>query len=307
MNTSKRKLIIAIIVILLILLPGTFFTVQEGHSGLVLRLSQLVKNSKTNKVKVYQPGLHIKFPLIDQVKEFDTRIQTLDAPSSNVVTAEKKDVIVDYYVKWRISDLPLYYQRTGGDINTASKLLQQQVNANLRAEFGRRVIKEVVSDDRDMIMSNLNKKTNQGVNPLGMSVIDVRIKRIDFPKSISDAVYNNMRAEREQVAKELRSQGLAQAEAIRAEADAKVTVTIAQAQLDANTIRAKGDSEASQIYGDSYSKNPDFYAFLRSLQAYTETFNKRDDVLVLSPDSQFFRYFNNAGGEASSATTEQKK
>lgn len=307
MNISKRKLIIAIIVIVLILLPGTFFTVQEGNSGLVLRLSQLVKNSKQTKVRVYQPGLHIKFPLIDQVKIFDTRIQTLDAPSSNVVTAEKKDVIVDYYVKWRISNLPLYYQRTGGDINTASKLLQQQVNANLRAEFGRRMIKEVVSDDRDVIMSNLNKRTNQGINPLGMTVIDVRIKRIDFPKSISDAVYNNMRAEREQVAKELRSQGLAQAEAIRAEADAKVTVTIAQAQLDANNIRAKGDSEASQIYGDAYSKNPDFYAFLRSLQAYTETFNKRDDVLVLSPDSQFFKYFNNSGGTALPVATDQKK
>ncbi len=294
MKMPIRRLIL-IIVILLILIPSSFFTIQAGQSGLVLRLSQLVKKGNTKVVKVYQPGLHMKFPLIDQVKHFDTRLQTLDVPSSNVVTAEKKDVIVDYYVKWRISNLPLYYQRTGGDVNNASKLLLQQVNGNLRAEFGKRTIREVVSDDRNQVMLNLNAKTNQGVNPLGMTVTDVRIKRIDFPKSISNAVYGNMRAEREQVAKELRSQGAAKAEAIRAEADAKVTVTIAQAQLAANNIRAKGDGEASQIYGDAYSKNPDFYAFIRSLQAYTQTFNKRDDVLVLSPDSQFFRYFNGAG------------
>lgn len=302
MNTPTRKLILIVIVVLAVLMFTSLFTVPEGQSGLVLRLSQLVKANKTGAVKVYTPGLHMKFPLIDQVKIFDTRLQTLDVPSSNVVTAEKKDVIVDYYVKWRISNLSLYYQRTGGDIAIASKLLQQQVNGNMRAEFGRRTIREVVSNDRDKIMQNLNVKTNEGVNPLGIKVTDVRIKRIDFPKSISGAVYGNMRAEREQVAKELRSQGLAQAEAIRAEADAKVTVTIAQAQLDANNIRAKGDSQASQIYNDAYSKNPEFYAFLRSLLAYTQTFNKRDDVLVLSPDSQFFKYFNNPNASAQGAS-----
>lgn len=299
MNTRKTRLVAIIIVVLLILIPSSLFTVQEGQQGLKLRLSQLVKNSKTGQVAVYQPGLHFKFPLIDQVDTFDTRIQTIEVPANVILTVEKKRVVVDYYIKWHISDLPLYYQRTGGDIQRASVLLKQQAIGALLGEFNRRTIREVVSDERDQIMTDLHKKLNQGTKPLGIAVLDFRIMQIEFPASVADSVYENMRTERQQVANEFRSKGRAKAEAIKAAADAEVTVMIAQAQLDANDIRAKGDMKAAQTYSAAYSQNPEFYAFLRSLQAYSQTFTNKDDILVLSPDSQFFRYFNNPGATAS--------
>jgi len=296
----KFKVLIGCIVVLLIILITCLFEISEGQSGLVLRLGKITTHTnKSNGAEdiVYKPGLHFKLPFIDTIKKFDIRIQTLDIQSSRIVTQEKKDVIVDYYVKWRIADLPLYYKRTAGDPSKVGVLLEQQLNDALRAQFGRRSIKEVVSDDRAEIMTALNKRADQSAQSLGIDVIDVRIKRIDLPEEVSNAVYERMRAERERVAKEHRSEGKAKSEAIRAQADAQATVIVAGAKKSANKLRANGDKEAAKIYAESYSKEPEFYAFMRSLHAYGESFRDKKDVLILTPDSNFFQYFNYPKGK----------
>lgn len=290
--TNKKMFLVIIAALFIAFLSSSFYTVQEGQKALISRLGKLSKD-KDNYI-IDGPGLHLKFPIIDQVLTFDTRLQTLDIQSSRIVTQEKKDVIVDYYVKWRIDDLPLYYKRTSGQIFRAEKLLSQQVNDGLRAEFGRRTISEVVSDDRAGIMTSLNKTADVSASKLGLAVVDVRIKRIDLPEEVSNAVFDRMREERKRVATEHRSQGEARAEAVRAEADAKATVIVATSRAEANRTRGKGDEEAAAIYAAAYSKNPDFYAFYRSLVAYTKTFDSKENLLVLSPESEFFRYFNSA-------------
>ena len=297
--SKQIKILFAVIVFAIIIISSCLFTVQEGQEGLVLRLGKLVtlKTSQGEKHALqYVPGLHFKLPIIDTIKKFDMRLQTLDIQSSRIVTKEKKDVIVDFYVKWRISDLPLYYKRTAGDSQKVDTLLTQQLNDGLRAQFGRRTIKEVVSDDRAQIMTALNKRADSSAKNLGIEVIDVRIKRIDLPEEVSNAVYERMRAERERVAKEHRSEGRAQAEAIRTNADAQATVIVAGAKADANKLRAAGDQTAAKIYADAYSKDAEFYTFMRSLSAYNASFAQKNDILVLTPDSQFFQYFNYPNG-----------
>lgn len=296
------KILIAIVVVVIIASYTCLFTVREGQQAIVLRLGKLISvngDAGGEQAKVYNPGLHIKLPLLDTVKKFDTRLQTLDIKSSRIVTQEKKDVIVDYYVKWRIDNLPLFYKRTAGNVERINTLLTQQLNDGLRAQFGRRTIREVVSDDREQIMTSLNKRADTSANGLGINVIDVRIKRIDLPEEVSNAVYDRMRAERERVAKEHRSEGRAKAEAIRAKADAEASIIVAGAKADANKERASGDQSAATIYADAYSKNPGFYAFLRSLQAYNQAFSNKKDILVLTPDSEFFQYFNYPSGKKS--------
>lgn len=294
--SAKVKFFITAVIVILFFCYSCLFVVSQGQKALVLRLGKLVQTSGNKNTpsmpKIYHPGLHVKMPLIDTVARFDVRLQTLDIQSSRMVTQEKKDVIVDYYVKWKIADLPLYYRRTAGNAARVSTLLSQQLNDALRAQFGRRNIREVVSDDREQIMSALNQRADSSAQDLGIEVVDVRIKRIDLPEEVSSAVYDRMRAERERVAREHRSQGKAQAEAIRAQADAQAAVIVAGAKAQANEMRAEGDQLAAKTYADAYSKNPEFYAFLRSLQAYNASFANKDDILVLTPDSQFFRYFN---------------
>lgn len=290
--SSLKSLISVIIVILLILAYSSFYTVHEGERAFLLRLGSVVTNSKGMPV-VKGPGLHMKAPFITTVRYFDMRLQTLDIKSSRIVTAEQKDVIVDYYVKWRINDLVLYYTRASGSVEHADLLLEQQLNDGLRAQFGRRSISEVVSDDRTTIMDALSQQANVNAQKLGIQVVDVRIKRIDLPTEVSTAVFERMRAERERVAMEHRSTGKASAEAIRANADANVTVTIAMAKEQAANLRSQGDAQAAKVYADAYSQDPAFFAFYRSLLAYKKVFNNRDNsVLVLRPDSQFFKYFN---------------
>jgi membrane protease subunit HflC len=283
---------ITLLVILLIILFTGTFTVQEGEAALLLKLGKLKKDA-SQQVRVYSPGLHVKWPLVEDVVVFDTRLQTLDTSTSRIGTAEKKDVIVDYYVKWRITNLPLYYTRTSGNEQTAGVLLQQQLNDSIRAQFGKRTINEVVSDERSKIMDALLAQANVGTQALGISVVDVRIKRIDLPTEVSAAVFNRMRAERERVATEHRSMGKAAAEAIRAGADANVTLTLANANAQAADIKGQGTAQAARIYADAYNKDPGFYAFYRSLLAYQQTFQSKDDILVLRPNSHFFRYFDN--------------
>ncbi len=294
---SKKLVgIIILIIIILMVLSGSLFTVDEGEQALVTRLGQIKDNSQ-GQPQVMLPGLHVKTPFLDSVLYFDTRIQTLTIDKSRVVTAQKKDVLVDYYVKWRITNLASYFTSTSGDSAQAEQLLTQQINGALRAQFGQRDIPDVVSDARSEIMSALSKSANVGAASLGIQVIDVRIKAIDLPDEVSSAVFNRMRAERTRVAAQHRSEGQAQAEAIQATADADATVIVAKANEQAAQLMAEGDKEAGKIYTQAYSKDPNFYAFYKSLQAYRQSFsNSNNNILVLSPNSDFFKYFNNPSG-----------
>jgi len=282
-------------VLAIVILFSSYYTVNEGQQALLLRLGKLEKSAATGKVEVMQPGLHFKIPFIEHVRSFDTRLQTLDIKSSRIVTEEKKYVIVDYYVKWRISNLPQFFISTSGNYQQAGNLLQQQLNDTLRAQFGQRTIKEVVSQDRVNIMATLLTQANVNAHKLGMEVVDVRIKKIDLPETVTNTVYQQMRAERERVATEHRSQGKATAEAIKAQADASVTVAIATAQTQAAKFRSEGDAAAANIYSKAYAQDSAFYAFYRSVLAYQKSFASKHDVLVLKPSSQFFEYFNSAG------------
>lgn len=270
----------------------TVFIVDEGQQALLLRLGKLEKDAK-GKVQIFNPGLHLKLPVIESVRYFDIRLRTLDISSSRIVTAEKKDVIVDYYVKWRIENLPQYFISTGGNTQIAETLLQQQVNDSLRAQFGRKTINEVVTDDRSKIMDALLSQSNRGAKSFGLTVNDVRIKRIDLPQEVSNAVFNRMRAERERAATEFRSKGQASALAVRADADANVVLILAKARADAAAIRAKGLAEAAQIYANAFGKNPNFYALYRSLNVYQNVFTNKNDVFILKPHSEFLKYFDN--------------
>ncbi|CAN5375803.1 protease modulator HflC [soil metagenome] len=296
--TPTKSLNLVLLLVIVVLIFTSLYTVREGQKALITHLGSLKQDRATGKVAVKLPGLHFKIPLIEQARIFDTRLQTADIQSSRIVTAEKKDVIVDYYVKWRISNLPLYFTRTGGSERQTEILLAQQLNDALRAEFGRRTIGEVVADDRSKIMEELLKQTNQNSQQLGLDIVDVRIKRIDLPTEVSAAVFERMRAERERVATEHRSEGKSKAEIVRATADADVTITIATAKASAAAIRASGDAEAGKIYANAYNQDAAFYAFYRSLEAYQHIFDNKKDIIVLKPDSQFFRYFNSAQGMA---------
>lgn len=286
-----KTLLGILVLILLSIAYGSLYTVNEGQQALLTRLGEIINDPDTGKPYVIGPGLHFKMPFINQVQKFDTRLQTFTVQSSRILTQEQKYVLVDYYVKWRIHDLPIYYQRTGGQAFEAENLLQQRINDALRAAFGRRTITEVVSGERENIMENITRQANQGAQNLGVMVVDVRIKSIDLPKEVSDSVFSRMRAEREQVATKHRADGKAQAEAIRAMADAKAAVVVAQSNADAAKIRAEGTREAAEIYTAAYSRDPNFYAFYRSIQAYQNSFNQKRDILLLSPDSEFFKYF----------------
>ncbi len=299
------KLISSLVLLVLALVYSSLFTVKEGEKAMLLRLGQIVTGPK-GQALVMGPGLHAKVPLLNQVRIFDTRLNTWDIQSSRIVTAEQKDVMVDYYFKWRITNLALYFTRTGGNIQQAQKLLEQQLNDGLRAEFGRRTISEVVSDDREGIMTRLRLQADKGARGLGLSIIDVRIKRIDLPNEVSAAVYQRMRAERERIATEHRAEGKAKAEAIRAQADANAVIIVATAKTDAAHARAEGDMQAAQIYADAYSRDANFYAFYRSLQAYKKTFANKSDIIVLPTDSAFLKYFNRGQDTAIKSTSKSK-
>ncbi|WP_448547331.1 protease modulator HflC [Thalassotalea fusca] len=285
-----KNFIVAVVAVLFILTVSSVFIVFEGQRGIVFQFNKIKRDSATQEMMVYEPGLHFKFPLIENVKKIDARIQTLDEPADRFVTSEKKDLMVDSYAKWRIVDFSTYYLRTTGSIENARALLKQKINNGLRTEFGSRTIKEIVSGDRDAIMSKALESAASSRQDLGIEVIDVRVKAINLPKEVSNSIYDRMRAERNAVAKEHRSQGQEQAEIIRATIDAKVTVMLANAQKQAFEIRGEGDALASKVYADAYKKDPEFYSFYRSLAAYENTFNSKDDMLVVKPDSDFFHY-----------------
>lgn len=290
MNATKITLGVLVVVILLLGLTS-LYTVTEGQHAIILRLGRLVNDAKTHEVKIVSPGLHMKMPFIENVRVFDTRIQTLDIKSSRIVTKEKKDVIVDYYVKWRIADLANYFKSTGGNQFKAETLLEQQLNTYLRALFGKRTISDVLSEGRDDLMLALRQRAEEQAGQLGVHVVDVRIKGIDLPANISNAIYQRMRADMQKLANRYRADGTAAAEAIQAAADAKVTVLLAKARSDGQMVRAQGQAKAAAIYGQAYNQNKDFFAFYRSLKAYVSSFNSKQDILVLDQDSAFFTYF----------------
>ena len=281
---------IAILALVITLAVSSVFVIYEGQRGIVFQFSKIKRDSTTNEMMVFDPGLHFKIPFIQSVRKLDARIQTLDEAPDRFVTSEKKDLMVDSFVKWRIVDFSTFYLRTAGSIDTARALLKQKVNNGLRTEFGNRTIKEIVSGDRDAIMQQALESAKSSRADLGIDVVDVRIKAINLPTEVSNSIYERMRAERTAVAKEHRSQGQEQSEIIRATIDAKVTVMLAEAQKNAFTLRGEGDALAAKIYSDAYGKDAEFYRFYRSLEAYENSFNSKNDIMVVKPDSEFFNY-----------------
>ena len=278
---------------LLLLLLTSVFTVTQGQQGMLLRLGRLV-NDKSGQVKILNPGLHFKAPFIESVRIFDTRIQTMDIKSTRIVTKEKKDVMVDYYVKWQIDSLAQYFKSTGGNEFKAETLLEQQLNTLLRAQFGKRTISDVVSGGRDDVMDLLRKAAEKQAGELGINVVDVRIKGIELPANTSNAIYQRMRADMQKIANRHRADGQAAAEQIQAKADADVMVLLAETNSKSQKIRAVGRAEAASIYSKAYSQNEQFFALYRSLLAYEGSFNSKKDILVLDQSSSFFNYFKQA-------------
>jgi membrane protease subunit HflC len=293
MNNIGKSLGIVIFLILLLLLT-TVFTVTQGQQGILLRLGRLVNDEATNKAKVLNPGLHFKVPFIENVRIFDTRIQTMDIKSTRIVTREKKDVMVDYYVKWQINDLAQYFKSTGGNVFKAEILLEQQLNTLLRAQFGKRTISEVVSGGRDDVMDLLRKAAQKQAGELGIIVVDVRIKGIELPANTSNAIYQRMRADMQKIANKHRADGQAAAEEIQAKADADVMVLLATTRSNAQKARAIGQAEAAAIYAQAYNNNKSFFTLYRSLLAYENSFNSKSDLLILDQSSAFFDYFKQA-------------
>jgi membrane protease subunit HflC len=284
------KLLIPIAVVLAVTVYASAFTVSQWEVALKLRLGEIVRTD-------YEPGLHWMVPLINNVKKYDARIQTLDAQPQRFLTIEKKDVIVDSFAKWRISDIGQFYRSTGGSRDKTARLLSERINTSLRDEFGKRTIKEVVSGERAEIMALLTKDIDSKGAELGVEILDIRVKQIDLPPEVSESVYDRMRAERERVARDLRAQGGEAAERIRAEADRERVVIIADAYKEAEQLRGEGDAKAAEVYANAFNQDAEFYSFYRSLNAYKNSFNNRSDVMVLQPDSEFFRYFNSKGGD----------
>ncbi|GAB7562988.1 protease modulator HflC [Methylobacillus methanolivorans] len=279
----------------LLLLSLSAFSVDQREYALVFRLGEIVSVKK-------EPGLYFKVPLVDNVRYFDKRILTLNwVEPDRFLTSEKKNVLVDSFIKWRIVDPAKYYVSVKGDELQAERRLSQTVNDGLRAEFGKRTIHEVVSGERSKIMEILRQRADRDSRQMGIQVLDVRLRRVDLPQEVSESVYQRMEAERKRVANELRSRGAGEAEKIRADADRQREVIIAEAFSEAQKTKGEGDAKAAEIYSQAYSKNPEFYAFYRSLDAYRNSFKSKSDVMVLDPSSDFFKYMRNSGRAGSAA------
>lgn len=282
--------VVAGLIGLLVLLSLSAFSVDQREFAIVFRLGEIVSVKKS-------PGLYFKVPLVDNVRYFEKRIVTLDwVEPDRFITSEKKNVLVDSFVKWRIVEPAKYYVSVRGDEKQAEARLSQVVNDGLRAEFGKRTIHEVISGERAKIMDILRDKADRDARQMGIQVLDVRLKRVDLPPEVSESVYQRMEAERKRVANDLRSQGAGAAEKIRADADKQREVIIAEAFRDAQRIKGEGDAKAAETYAAAYGKNPEFYSFYRSLEAYRNSLKSKADVLVLDPSSEFFKYLKDSGG-----------
>ena len=287
--SPRINLLGAIVATVLVVLAMSIFTVDQRQYALVFQLGEV-------KRVITEPGLNFKIPMIQNVRYFEKRIITLDNNEpERFITSEKKNVLVDSFIKWRIVDPKLYYISVGGDEARAKIRLNQTVNAGLREEFGKRTVHDVVSGERDKIMNQMREKADIDARTIGIQIVDVRIKRVELPNEVSDSVYRRMEAERKRVANELRSEGSAEAEKIRADADRQREVIVAEAYRDAQKAKGEGDAKATSIYAQAFAPNPEFYAFYRSLEAYRGSFRNKTDVLVVEPNSEFFKYMKNSG------------
>ena len=281
---SRSNLLGTLLFLGFIVLSNSVYVISETQRGVLLKFGEVVKSD-------LEPGLHFKTPFVNSVRKFDGRILTVDSTPERFFTQEQKQLIVDSYAKFRVIDTAKYYTATSGEEFRAAALLSQRINDDLRNQVAGRTVQEVVSGERDQLMEAVKARLNETVlAELGIEVIDVRVKKIDLPNEVSQSVYRRMNAEREKEARELRSEGKEIAEGMRAEADRKVTVIEAEAIRDAEIIRGDGDATATRIYADSFNRDPEFYAFTRSLNAYQQTFSTGSDIMLLQPDSQFFQY-----------------
>jgi membrane protease subunit HflC len=275
--------------IVALLAAFSMFTVAEWEKVILFQLGKIREAD-------FEPGLHFKVPFINNVRKFDARLLTLDVDPERFLTVEKKNVIVDSFVMWRISDVRRYYTAVLGDERNARQRLEQIVKDGMRSQFSKRTVNEVISGERTKFMLDLTAEANKQAGQIGIEIVDVRVRRIDLPAEVSDSVYRRMQAERARVAKEFRSEGFEAAERIRADADRQGQIIVAEAYRDAEQIRGEGDAQAADTYAKAYGRDPEFYAFYRSLNAYRQTFKGGNDLLLLQPDSEFFKYFNRAGG-----------
>ena len=288
----SMNFVAAIVVALLVVLGSSIFTVDQRQYAIVFQLGEV-------REVISNPGLYFKWPMIQNVRYFDKRILTLDTSEpERYITSEKKNVLVDSFVKWKIVDPRLYYVSVAGDEERAKTRLSQTVNAGLREEFGKRTVHDVVSGERDNIMEEMREKADLDARKIGVQIIDVRVKRVDLPAEVSESVYRRMEAERKRVANELRSEGSAEAEKIRADADRQREVIVAEAYRDAQQTKGEGDAKAAATYAQAFNQNPEFFAFYRSLEAYRNSFQSKSDIIVLEPNSDFFKYMKSVGSAA---------
>jgi membrane protease subunit HflC len=278
-----NKIIVTIVLLVVIVLMSVF-TVSETERAIKFRFGEIIETD-------FEPGLHFKMPIINNVKKFDKRILTLDSKPERFLTAEKKNVIVDSFVKWQIGDIKTFYTTVAGDINQANVRLDQIIKDAFRSEFSKRKINQLVSTDRKVVREALIANTSPLADKLGIRIVDVQVKRIDLPEDVSASVFRRMEAERERVAREFRSQGAEAAERIRADADKQREIILANAFRDAEISRGEGEAKAADIYAKTYGKDVEFFSFYRTMNAYKKTFNKEGDMLVLEPDSDFFKFF----------------
>ena len=282
--------VIAGVVVVLLLVSGTIYTVDQRQNAIVFQLGEV-------KDVVQKPGLHLKIPLIQNVRLFDMRILTFDdAEPLRFLTQGNRPVLVDSFVKWRITDVKQYYVSVGGDEFRAMTRIKQTVAGVLRDEFGIRILHDVVSGERETIMSRVRQKVDQDLERIGVKIVDVRLKRVDLPQDVSESVYRRMEAERKRIANELRSTGAAEAEKIRADADRQREIIVAEAYRDAQRVRGEGDAKSAAIYAAAFNQNPEFFAFYRSMDAYRSVFRGRNDLMLLETNSDFLRYFRDSLG-----------
>lgn len=287
---DKMSLIGGTLLLIVVIASMSLFTVDQRQHAVVFQLGEV-------KEVISEPGLKVKLPFIQNVRYFDKRILTLDTPEpERFITSEKKNVLVDHFVKWRIVDPRLYYESVAGDEARARTRLSQTVNAGLREEFGRRTVHDVVSGEREAIMEQMRERADRDSRTIGVQIVDVRLKRVDLPNEVSESVYRRMEAERKRVANELRSLGAAEGERIRADADRQREVILAEAYRSAQEIKGEGDAKATAIYADAFGQDTEFYSFYRSLEAYRSSFAGKEDVLVVDPSSDFFRFLKDSGG-----------
>lgn len=291
MSKLTNPLVLIGLALLLLLGSSMVFTVDVRERAIKLRLGEIAESD-------YEPGLHFKWPLIDTVYKFDRRILTLDVQPERVLTNEKKNVIVDSFIKWKISDPETFYTRLGGIESRANSRLTQFVREGVKDAFGRRTIREVVSSARSTLREEIQASVDEQAENLGIDVIDVRIKKVELPDDVRESVYQRMEKDRDKIAREIRSEGEESAKRIRASADRQREELLANAYSTAEITRGTGDAESARVYAEAYTKDPEFYSLYRSLSAYRSAFSGGSDVLVLQPDSQFFQYFNGVQGKA---------